>query len=93
MPKPGDYQDAKVPDLYTVALLTLEALLIASAEMRLPTCKQSHQNHGGVEPCYGHEDTCCKVSFSQPCRLLARAGVNTTGRVVSDVRDNVMKGR
>jgi len=34
-----------------------------SQVQRLPIRKESHQNHGGVEPCSGHLNTCCKVSF------------------------------
>jgi hypothetical protein len=45
-----------------------------SQVQRLPMRKESHQKHGGVEPCSGHLNTCCKVSFSttDPSSLKSR---------------------
>jgi hypothetical protein len=45
-----------------------------SQVQRLPIRKESHQKHGGVGPCSGYLNTCCKVSFSttDPSSLKSR---------------------
>ena len=55
-----------------MALLTLQALLTRYNTYRY--ARESHPNHGGVEPCSGHLDTCCKVSFltTEPSSLKSR---------------------
>lgn len=58
---------------------------------RLPKRKESHQNHGGVEPCSGHLDTCCKVSFPTTDPPSLKSRISTKSAESRRLRGNMME--